>query len=282
VSERKTVLVTGANRGIGLGVARSLGRRGSRVVMACRDRVGGETARAELSADEAALSAGGSFELESLDLGSLASIRALASSLASRGEALDALVNNAGVFCPEREESSDGFELCLGVNCLGPFLLARLLLPLLAPGGRIVNTSSVAGLYGSLDLEDLQMREGYNPFRAYGRSKLAVILLSFELAGRLRGRATVNVVHPGIVNTRILTMRRWYDPLTDLFFRPFVLDVDEGAKPAVELALSPEYERTSGVYFSRLKPKRLPDRITRHPARGELWKLASDLVGLDA
>lgn len=249
--------------------------------MACRDLGSAAAALDELAAEPAIREAGGRLELEALDLGSLASVRGLAGRLASRGLVLDALVNNAGVFCPEREESSDGFERCLGVNCLGPFLLSRLLLPLMAQGGRIVNTSSVAGLYGSLDLGDLAMRGSYGPFRAYGRSKLAVILLSLELAERLRGRATVNVVHPGIVNTRILTMRRWYDPLTDIFFRPFVLDAARGAEPSIALAVAPEYAGLTGLYFSRLRPRRLPDRITRYPARAELWALASELVGLD-
>ncbi len=80
---------------------------------------------------------------------------------------LDALVNNAGVFCPEREVTADGFERCFGVNILGPFLLARLLVPLLADGGRIVNTSSIAGLFGHFDSGDLGMERGYGPFRAY-------------------------------------------------------------------------------------------------------------------
>jgi NAD(P)-dependent dehydrogenase (short-subunit alcohol dehydrogenase family) len=180
-----------------------------------------------------------------LDLGSLDAIRGLSDRLASRGERIDALVNNAGILCPEREETADGFERCLGVNCLGPFLLARLLTPLLTVGGRIVNTSSVAGLYGDLDLDDLDMREDYRSLKAYARSKLAVILLSLELAERLRGRATVNIVHPGIVDTRMLTMRRWYDPLTDFLFRPLVFGIDKGAAPSVRLALSPEY---SGDY----------------------------------
>jgi NAD(P)-dependent dehydrogenase (short-subunit alcohol dehydrogenase family) len=278
----KTVLVTGANRGIGFGVARGLARRGCRVIMACRDRESAMRARGELESDGAVRAAGGLVEVEALDLGSLASIRDLADLLSGRGERIDALVNNAGVLCPEREETSDGFERCLGVNCLGPFLLARLLLPLLGPGGRIVNTSSIAGLYGSLDLEDLGLNEGYHPLKAYARSKLAVILLSLELAGRLEGRATVNVVHPGIVDTRILTLKRWFDPLTDALFRPFVLDIDRGALPSVELAAAPELEGVTGRYFSRSRPRRLPNRITRSPLRSGLWDLASGLVGLDA
>jgi NAD(P)-dependent dehydrogenase (short-subunit alcohol dehydrogenase family) len=275
------VLVTGANRGIGFAVARGLAAAGHRVIMACRDPASAACARDELAGDGEVRGTGGRLETEALDLGSLGSVRELASRLASRGEALGALVNNAGVFCPEREETQDGFERCLGVNFLGPFLLARLLVPLIGASGRIVNTTSVAGLYGKLDLDDLEMRDGYGPFKAYARSKLAIILGSIELAERLRGRVAVNVVHPGIVNTRLLTMRRWYDPLTDLLFRPFVLDIDRGAAPSVELAVSPDLEGVTGRYFSRHRPRGLPERLTLSPQRAELWDAASRLVGLD-
>jgi NAD(P)-dependent dehydrogenase (short-subunit alcohol dehydrogenase family) len=277
----KTILVTGANRGIGFGAARELARRGHRVLMACRDPIRAAIARDALAEDKAVRAAGGSLELERLDLGSLESIRELSFSLAARGERLDALLNNAGIFRPEREETEEGFEACLGVNFLGPFLLTRLLLPLLAPEGRIVNTTSVAALFGKFDLDALDLKKGYGPFKAYARSKLAIIFISLEFAERFRGRATVNAVHPGIVNTSILTMRRWYDPLADAIFRPFVFDIDEGARPCVELAVSPKLEGLTGLYFSRLKPRRLPDRISLSPLRAELWELASALVGLD-
>ena len=147
----KTVLVTGANRGIGLAASRALARRGHRVVMACRDRASAEAARNAIVEDEAVKASGGSLEVAALDLGSLRSIRAFAASLNAGGRRLDALVNNAGVFRSERELTEDGFERCLGVNFLGPFLLTRLLLPLLEGGGRIVNTTSIVGLIGRLD-----------------------------------------------------------------------------------------------------------------------------------
>lgn len=277
----KTVLVTGANRGIGFGAARALARRGHHVLMACRDRARGEIAREAIATDAEVVASRGILEVEELDLGSLRSIRALAVSLSARGRRLDSLVNNAGVFRLERELTEDGFERCLGVNFLGPFLLTRLLLPLLADGGRIVNTTSIVALIGKLDPRRLDAGVTIGPLRAYARSKLAVLLISLELARRLMGRAAVNAVHPGIVNTSMLTMRRWYDPLADALFRPFTLDIDKGARPSVELAVSPKTEGLTGRYFSGMKVRDLPERI-RDPSLGsELWEKASILVGLE-
>jgi len=281
VASAKTVVVTGANRGIGLGVARGLARKGHRVVLACRDPAAAAATRDAIAADPLVRGIRGSAEIAPpLDLGSLDSVRDFAASLASDGLAIDALVNNAGVLCPSREETVDGFERCFGVNFLGPFLLSRLLVPLLSPGGRIVNTSSVAGLFGRFDPSDLGMERDYRSLRAYARSKLAVILASLELAQRLQGRARINVVHPGIVNTRILTMNRWFDPVADALFRPFVRGIDSGASPTVELAVSPRFDGVTGAYFSRFRALRLPKRIADPKARMELWDLASDLAGL--
>jgi NAD(P)-dependent dehydrogenase (short-subunit alcohol dehydrogenase family) len=280
IDRARTILVTGANRGIGLGVARGLARHGHRVLMACRDPRRAAAAREELARDPEVGAAGGRVELEGpLDLASLDSVRAFVRGC--RAEEIDVLVNNAGVFCPEREETSDGFERCLGVNFLGPFLLTRLLLPRLSCGGRIVNVSSIAGLFGRFDPQDLGLERGYGPFRAYARSKYAIILASLELAERLRGRIRVNALHPGIVNTDILTMRRWYDPLADLLFRPFVLGIDAGAAPILDLALLASHEATTGQYFSRRRQLRLGPRLSGEEARRAIWDLGSALAGLD-
>jgi NAD(P)-dependent dehydrogenase (short-subunit alcohol dehydrogenase family) len=282
IDRAETIIVTGANRGIGFGIARGLARRGQRVLLACRDPCLGEAARDAIAADPVVRDSGGSVQsLAALDLGSFDSIRDFASLFGRRDERLDALINNAGVFCPEREETSEGFERCLGVNFLGPFLLTRLLLPRLRVGGRIVNLCSVAGLFGRFDSGDLGLVDDYGPFRAYARSKFAIILATLELAKRFQGRIVANAVHPGVVNTRILTMRRWYDPLTDALFRPFILDIDAGAAPVVELALAPELAGSTGQYYSRRRRTRLGPRFSIEGQGRELWELASRLVGLD-
>ncbi len=277
----KTVLITGANRGIGYGAALALARRGFRVELACRDAGAAERARASIVEDPEARKAGGLAELAPpLDLGSLSSVRAFAGRFLERGLPLDVLVNNAGALFPTRETTADGFEASFGVNFLAPFLLTRLLLPRIRPAGRIVNLSSVAGLFGRLDLADLGMERGYGAIRAYARSKLAVLMISLELAERLSGRVAVNALHPGIVNTRILALGRWFDPLADALFRPLVRDAYSGAAPIAELASSDRLEGVSGNYFSRFRRLGLPRRIADPAARGELWDLASRLAGL--
>jgi NAD(P)-dependent dehydrogenase (short-subunit alcohol dehydrogenase family) len=279
---KKTVLITGANRGIGFAAARGLARMGHHVLMACRDQTAAVKARDTIMADPLVLYAGGAAELAPvLDLGSLDSVRRFAGGMPGEGVVLDVLINNAGVLCSSREETVDGFERSFGVNVLGPFLLTRLLLPRIKMGGRIVNVSSVAGLFGCFDESDLDMRTGYSPLKAYARSKYAIAVLSVESADRLRGRIAVNAVHPGVVNTRILTMHRWFDPLADAIFRPLVRSVESGAAPLIDLAVSERYEGLSGRYFSRFRETRLPGRIADPRMRGELWDLASRLVGVE-
>ncbi len=279
IAGAKSALITGANRGIGFGAALGLARKGCRVLLACRDPEAAERACAAIAEDPAARDLGGRALLAPpLDLGSLASVRAFARALSSEGPSLDVLVNNAGALFPRREITIDGFERSFAVNFLGPFLLTRLLLPRIRPGGRIVNLTSVAGLYGRFDPGDLVMERGYGELRAYARSKLAALMISLELAERLRGRIAVNALHPGIVNTRILTLGRWFDPLADALFRPFVRDAYSGAAPIVDLAWSERLEGVSGLYFSRFRAASLPRRIADPAARRKLWELACRLA----
>lgn len=277
----KTVLITGANRGIGCEAALALARMGYRVALACRDTAAAERVGDAIAGDFRVRAAGGSVEIAPpLDLGSFDSVRVFARDLRLRVTTVDVLVNNAGAIFPRRELSVDGFERSLAVNFLGPFLLTRLLLPLVPKGGRIVNVASVAGLYGRLDPDDLGMANGYGALRAYARSKMAVLMVSRELAERQVGKLSVYAVHPGIANTRILTLGRWFDPIADALFRPLVRDARSGAAPIAYLASSERIENKSGSYFSRYRTVSLPRRIVDPGARSELWALASRLVGL--
>jgi NAD(P)-dependent dehydrogenase (short-subunit alcohol dehydrogenase family) len=192
-------LVTGANTGIGLQTASGLAGAGAHVLVACRDRTRGEAAVEGIMSRQGA---DATAALVELDLADLASVRAAAGSVCREHDRLDVLVNNAGVMALPAGRTADDFELQLGTNHLGHFALTGLLLDLLlgTPGSRVVTVSSQAHRMGRIDVDDLGVRDPYRPWAAYGRSKLANLLFTFELDRRLRAAASTTIAvaaHPG-------------------------------------------------------------------------------------
>jgi NAD(P)-dependent dehydrogenase (short-subunit alcohol dehydrogenase family) len=191
----KTVIVTGANSGIGLAAAAALATAGATVVLAVRDQAKGEAAAATIT---------GTTEVRPLDLASLDSVRAFAASWTG---GIDLLINNAGVMIPPLSRTADGFELQFGTNHLGHFALTNLLLPRVAAAGRVVTVSSDAHRAGAIDFDDLNWeRRRYRPWRAYGQSKLANLLFTGELQRRLtEAGSTVKATaaHPGYAATNL-------------------------------------------------------------------------------
>ncbi len=199
-----TALVTGANSGLGLQAALGLARAGARVLMAARDAARGAQALDRVRAEVPAARV----ELVGLDLADLGAVQAAATAVTERVDALDLLVNNAGVMALPPRVSADGFELQLATNHLGHFALTGRLLPVLlaAPAPRVVTVSSQAHRFGHIAFDDLQSLRRYDPWQAYGRSKLANLLFSAELQRRadaagvpLRSAAA----HPGLASTNI-------------------------------------------------------------------------------
>jgi NAD(P)-dependent dehydrogenase (short-subunit alcohol dehydrogenase family) len=210
----RTAVVTGANTGLGFQVARTLALRGARVVLAVRDTGKGRRAIAEIAtgARRSQVAIGRhdgevpAIETVHLDLTSLASVRSAAAELRSRYTRLDLLINNAGVMMTPYARTEDGFELQLGTNHLGPFAFTGLLLDLMTqvPGARIVTVSSVLHRQGSFDFDDLAMERRYDRSAAYGRSKLANLLFTYELQRRLaaaHAQAIALAAHPGYAMT---------------------------------------------------------------------------------
>jgi NAD(P)-dependent dehydrogenase (short-subunit alcohol dehydrogenase family) len=199
----RVAVVTGANGGLGLEVARELARKGARVVIAARDQAKAAAARASILAEvpDAAL------ELHPLDLASLASVRAAAAAVLAGHRRVDVLVNNAGLMGIDERRSEDGFELQLAVNHLGHFALTALLLPALLSSGdaRVVSVTSTGRHAGRpIDPDNPNLDGHYDPWRAYGQSKLAVLHFALELDRRFRAAGTPArsiVVHPGFANT---------------------------------------------------------------------------------
>ena len=201
----RTAVVTGGNTGIGFEAARVLAARGASVVLAVRNLEKGKDAATRISA----LAPGADVTVQRLDLSSLASVRDAAAELRSRHDTIDLLINNAGLMYPPRGTTADGFELQLGTNHLGHFALTGLLLDRLlpVPGSRVVTISSIGHrIRAAIHFDDLQWEHGYDRVGAYGQSKLANLMFTYELQRRLaaEGAPTVAVAaHPGFSNTEL-------------------------------------------------------------------------------
>lgn len=278
----QTVIVTGANSGMGLATTVALARQGAHVIMLCRSRSRGEQALAE-----ARLQSGSDrIELMLCDLGSLASIRAFADAFLAKYKVLDVLVNNAGVVTLKRQTTSDGFEAMTGVNHLGHFLLTNLLLEaiLRAPQGRIVNVSSGAHRIGRFDWNNPYLTRRFRVWNGYAQSKIANIWFTRELARRLAGTAaTVNALHPGAVATNIGVDRdTGFGRVVHGLLRPFFLTPAQGAETAIYLASSPDVRGISGEYFYRKQIAPISDRAKDDEFARRFWTWSEQEVGLNS
>lgn len=281
----KVALVTGGNTGIGYQTSLSLAKQGYYVVLGCRNKDKAEAARDSI---KAAVPGCKGVEVAVFDLADLASVRAWASRAQDFGLPLDLLVNNAGVMaCPEMR-TKDGFEYQLGVNHLGHYLLTNMLLPLMSGTGRpsrIVNVSSAAHMFGHMNFDDLQSTKSYDAWKAYGQSKLANVLFTYELARRLPagGETTVNALHPGVVNTELARYLLpeepawWQIPLM-YGMKAFTLTPEQGAATSIYLASSPEVEGVSGKYFDKCKPIISSKESYDNEVAAKLWNVSAELV----
>jgi NAD(P)-dependent dehydrogenase (short-subunit alcohol dehydrogenase family) len=267
-----TVLVTGATDGLGRAVAGQLAAAGATVLLHGRDPARGEQALLEMREQ----TGNDQLQLFLADFSSLDEVRRLADEVAAE-QRLDVLINNAGIGGGPRAErkrelSRDGLELRFQVNYLAGFLLASRLLPLLrrSASARIVNVASAG--QNPLDFDDVMLERGYDGMRAYGQSKLAQIMFTFELAERLDpDEVTVNALHPAsLMNTKMVLES----------FGSAWTTVEEGAEATLRLATSPELDGVSGRYFDGLREARANAQAYEPEARRRLWELSEELVGL--
>jgi NAD(P)-dependent dehydrogenase (short-subunit alcohol dehydrogenase family) len=269
--DQQTILVSGATAGLGKEVARELAGRGATVLVHGRieDRV--DAAVAEIAEET------GSAQLvpHVADLSSLAAVRRLADEVANDHPRIDALVNNAGVGVRERRDSEDGYELTFAVNYLAPFLLTRLLLPVLRQSrpARIVNVASVG--QAPVDFDDVMLEKRYDMSYAYSQSKLALISFTFELAERLRAEGetglTATVLHPAtLMPTKLVaeTVGRTVDTL------------EKGVAATLRLVIDPELDGVSGAYFDGLEEASADPQAYDKEARVRLWELSERLCRL--
>jgi NAD(P)-dependent dehydrogenase (short-subunit alcohol dehydrogenase family) len=278
----KVCLITGANSGIGKATALGLAQMGATVVMVCRDRARGEEAQREIKMK----SGNDAVDLLIADLSSQQAIRQLADTIQQRYPHLHVLINNAGADFTQRQESVDGVEMTFAVNYLAPFLLTNLLLDVLknsAPS-RIINVDSDNHRFVRLDMQDLQLKRRYGFLRAYGRSKLALLLFTYELARQLQGTGlTVNALEPGPTSTGF--GRKGAGPVARLLLKvasALFRSPEQGAQTSIYLASSPAVEMITGKYFVKSTAKRSSALSYNESLQHELWEESARLVKLPA
>ncbi len=294
----KTVLITGANSGLGFEATKAFAARGATVIMACRSLDRGERAAHEI-ASQLDGSAGGTLTVRECDLASLDSVRSFAEGVRAAYDELHILCNNAGVMAIPRSETADGFEMQLGVNHLGHFALTGLLLDrILDTDGetRIVTHASAAHSAGEMNFDDLQREESYGKWEAYGQSKLANLLFAYELNRLLRaaGHDTQSVAcHPGYADTNLqfrgakeADSRLQYG-LMRLANTVFGQSPEGGVRPLLYAATAPDvvsggYYGPDGFLSMRGAPERQESNAASHDQDDAetLWAVSEELTGV--
>lgn len=272
-------LVTGGSSGIGRATSAALAELGATVVTVSRASGKGEEVAAALEREAGE----GRVFFMPADLSSLAEIRELAKRFKARFGRLDVLINNAGLILPKRLETADGYEMTFAVNHLAYFLLTQLLLDrlLASAPSRIVNVASAAEGFGRINFGDLMLERGYGPWKAYGQSKLANLLFSYELAKRLAGSGvSVNALHPGTVASGFGGGEGGAIALLFKLARPLLVSAEEGAKTAIYLASSAKVEGVTGKYFQKQKEIASSSRSYDGEAMKRLWEVSETLTRL--
>lgn len=257
------IIVTGATGSIGYEAVKGLLEKKTPVLMACRDmHKGEETMRKVMTQYPDA-----DIQLLPLDLASIKSILDFVQRLHDERIQPMGLLNNAALMSRRYALTEDDFESTMGVNYLGTYLLTRKILPMMTADAIIVNTVSVTCHLTRLDRQILDAREEkFGQLKTYAKSKLAVMLFSVALAERASVR--VNVTDPGVVNSNMIAMDRWFDPLANIFFRPLCKSPERGAIPAIRALQSNE----SGQCFYGDKQRPIKKKFLEHPYVDWLWE----------
>ena len=276
--KQKLAVITGADGGMGMEITRAVAAAGYKVIMACRDPEIAEEKRQLIMRETGNIA----LEIVPVNLASLSSTASFANELLQRGEAITLLMNNAGTMETKRRITEDGLERTVSVNYVAPYLLTRKLLPLMGEGSRIVNMVSCTYAIGKLDFPDFFLRGKKGAFwriPIYSNTKLALTLFTIALSEKVKEKGiVVNAADPGIVSTPIITMHMWFDPLTDIFFRPFIRTPRQGAATAISLLLDEDAGKRTGTLNVSCHPKQLSEKFFHHVQMKELWDKTEEIV----
>jgi len=270
--EKRLAIITGADGGMGRWITQALAKERIEIIMACRD-----INNAQLVADTVRKATNnGNIEIRKIDLSDMSSVCEFIQTLRTENRRISFLMNNAGILTTKARPTKDGLETLVSVNYIAPYLLTRSLLPQMAENARIVNTVSCTYAIGKITPEFFSngMKGTFHRIPAYSNTKLALLLFTQELARRLQEKNStiaVNAADPGIVSTKMIKMNEWFDPLTDIFFRPFIKRPLEGASTAIALALWSKFEGITGKCFADCQEKRVPTEILHHSQQLPLW-----------
>ncbi len=271
--EKSKIIVTGATGSIGLAAVKSLLSKDLPVIMACRNIRKADTQRDNLIKQFPH----SEIDVLELDLNSLASIRAFVEEIKNQGFKVDKLLNNAGIICRDFTVNDDGFETTLAVNYLGPLYLSKLMIPLMDDGFNIVNTVSVTRGVSKLDEHFFDLdKKRFSQLGTYGKAKYALFLSSLTLSEKIKN-GSVNLTDPGVVDSNMISMHRWFDPLADVLFRPFCKSPEKGAIPAVnallQLTANSQQPTVQNVrLFSGNRSKVISQKHYDEPIREWLWE----------
>ncbi len=267
---KKTAIITGADGGMGTEITRAVAMAGYHVIMLCYTAFRGEERRSQLILD----TKNEDIEVMQVDLSSMDNIVEVAQRIAAKETSVDLLMNNAGTMRTHFSQTEDGFEYTVAVNYLAPFLLTHRLLPLMHAGTRIVNMVSCTYAIGKIGPHFFTHGKEGSFWRIpiYSNTKLALWLFTCRLSRKLKDKGiTVNAADPGIVSTNIISMDMWFDPLTDVLFRPFIRTPRQGADTAIRLLLEPDLEGVTGQMFASGKPRKLKEKYLNHPQEESVW-----------
>ncbi len=278
--DRKTILVTGATSGIGKVTATELAKQGHHVVLFGRDRQKTDRVCHEITK----ASKNDKVDMLIADLSDQTSVSKAANWFNTHYPKLDILINNAGlVLGNNRQTSSEGYELTLAINHLGPFLLTRLLFDklILSEEARIINVASAAYKMAKPDFKNLQLEKDYSPMKAYSNSKLFNIMFTRELARRLGSHPniTTNCVHPGVVGTNFGRNSGGVITFMVKLIRPFLLTPEKGAETSIFLATSADAATHNGEYFVKKKPENPSHPFMTESNEKMLWAISESMTG---